>query len=55
MRPGVIGLIELGGVIVEEAAAEDLASGFVVDGIIQRHEQSAIDSGIGNLLPEYRP
>ncbi|WP_419610734.1 hypothetical protein, partial [Thiolapillus sp.] len=53
LRPGISRLVEFGGMIVKEAATKNLAPCLVVDGIIQRHQQPALDSRIGNLFPEH--
>ena len=55
LRPGIVGLIELGGMVVKETTTKDLASGFVIDGIVECDQQSALNGGLRNESPEDLP
>src|ERR671918_1009622 len=55
LRPGIGGLIKLGGMVMKETAAEDLASGFVIDGIIECYQQPALNGGLWDEAPEELP
>jgi len=53
--PGISGMIHLGGMIEEKAAAEDPLAGFVVEGVIKGQDQSPIDQRGRNQIPGNRP
>jgi len=53
--PGISGMIHLGGMIEEKAAAEDPLAGFVVEGVIEGQDQAPIDQRGRNQIPGNRP
>ena len=51
LSPGVLGMIDLGGMIKAEPAAENMFTGFITDAVIESQQQAPVNQGFWDQIP----